>query len=532
MMENFFKQLKNIVSTSETFDRIIILGKGSSVKSFPVNSYENCFVININDSERIFSGNLCVFHNKWVTNSLNESGFRAQNYVCTNESVLDVSHPKDKFHFVNYKNTSHESFDRLIGDFHSDEFYLSDFLVLSALKIAYQISKLKIKKLKIYLLGFDFHIDNKIPTLDFSGHEIEYKNVLFSAQKAHLSFIKKHLNKLIGNQIIHVGDIDISDMSISDYNVRFSNQDETIQSTFNHREAYLNLLEKVKNENYVITVAELTNNHLGSEKRLKKMISLAKDSGADMIKVQKRDVSSFYTETELSSPYESPFGSTLKEYREGVELTDTLFKVLIEECNNNKIVWFASVLDYPSLRLIGKYNPVLIKLPSTISNHRNYIAKVAKEFKGDVVVSTGFTDKKYESFILNSFLPGRNLFLLQCTSSYPAPPESCQLAVVRHYAELASTDKFSNLIPGYSSHDVGSLGSMLAVSAGAKMIEKHVKLGDVDWIHFDGVAIDLSTGSFKDFVRNVRKAEVMTGSKIKKIHKQEHHKYSPNKESN
>jgi len=258
------------------------------------------------------------------------------------------------------------------------------------------------------------------------------------------------------------------------------------------------------------------------------MIRLAKEAGADMIKVQKRDVATFYSEEELRTPYTSPFGATLKDYREGVELNDYLFDVLIEECTEQQIVWFASILDYNSLKYMEKFDPILIKLPSTISNHKAYIKQAAQEYLGDVVVSTGFTDKAYEDFVLSTFLPGRNLFLLQCTSSYPAPPEACQLGVVRHYEELAVLNNMSELIPGYSSHDVGNIGCMMAVAAGAKMLEKHVKLGNVDWVHFDGVALDLLDGSFTDFVNDVRKAQIMTGSKTKQIHHQEHHKYKVN----
>ena len=66
---------------------------------------------------------------------------------------------------------------------------------------------------------------------------------------------------------------------------------------------------------------------------------------------------------------------------------------------------------------------------------------------------------------------------------------------------------------------------MLAAAAGAKMIEKHVKLGNVDWVHFDGVALDLLGDTFKNFVSDIRKAELISGSKTKQIHHQEHHKY-------
>lgn len=528
-MASFFNQLKNIVSASETFDKIIILGKGNSVKDIDPSTYESSFIINLNDSEKIKTGHLCLFHNKWVTDSLAESGYNASSYVTIEDATIGASFPKEKFLFVDYKNVSFESFDRLVSDFKSRDFYLSDFLVLSALKLAFLISQIRNKNLKVYLLGFDFHVTGKSVLNDYSGHELEYKNVLFSTQKAYLKFVKKYINEEGSNEIIHVGNLDISDIDVEQYNRVFSIHKSTTHTKFNAKLAYEELIRKVKSENYVITVAELTNNHLGSADRLRKMVGLAKEAGADMIKVQKRDVETFYSKEELESPYSSPFGNTLRDYRSGVELTDELFEILIQECEEHEIVWFASILDYPSLKYMEQFDPVLVKLPSTISNHTHYLKQVAEEYNGDVVVSTGFTDKSYESFVVDTFLPNRNLFLLQCTSSYPAPPESCQVGVIRHYDEMATIKSLDGLIPGYSSHDIGNLGSMLAVAAGAKMVEKHVKLGNVDWVHFDGVALDLLDNSFRHFVRDIRKAELMTGSKTKIIHHQEHHKYKVNK---
>jgi sialic acid synthase SpsE len=527
-MGNFFNQLKNIVLASETFDRIIIIGKGNSIKEIEKSSYNGAFIININDSERIVNGNICLFNNKWVTNSIIENGYKSDFYITKESLQNEIKIEKKRVVLVNNFNESFESFERLVTDFNSREFFLSDFLILSALKIANLISQIKNEQLKVYLVGFDFKVQNQSVINDYSGHEIEFKNIFFSTQKAYFSFLKKYINESGINKVFHVGNLDISDIDIDDYNLKFSSGKKKDSPTFNNRLEYSKLLEKVKNENYVITVAELTNNHLGSEERLRKMIALSKDAGADMIKVQKRDVQTFYSEEELDSPYESPFGKTLGDYRLGVELNDHLFNVLIEECNNYEIVWFASILDYPSLQYIKQYDPVLIKLPSTISNHKNYIKKVAKDFNGDIVISTGFTDKLYEDFVIKTFLPGRNLFLLQCTSSYPAPPESCQIGVIRHYEEISIIKDLPELIPGYSSHDIGNVGCMMAVAAGAKMIEKHVKLGNVDWVHFDGVALDLVDETFKQFVCDVRKAQIMTGSKSKQIHHQEHHKYKVN----
>ncbi|MCO5259126.1 MAG: N-acetylneuraminate synthase family protein [Crocinitomicaceae bacterium] len=528
-MENFFNQLKNIVLSSKTFDRIVVVGKGNSIQKIATSTYENAFVINLNDSEKIQVGDLCLFYSDWVIKSLEKSGYNCPYYITSVETACLVDNLKDKSILTEFHPQSFESFDKLVSSFNSRDFVLSDFLILSALKIANLIAQIKNKRLQVYLIGFDFFVQKDAVIQDLSGHEIAFKNILFSTQKAYLGFLKDYINENGAIEVIHVGELDFSEQSVQSYNANFAIQVSPKEEQFNFEQAYKTLLHKVYHEDYVIVVAELTNNHLGDEERLRKMVRLAKEAGADLIKVQKRDVASFYSADELKTTYKSPFGTTLEHYRAGVELNDQLFAVLIEECMANKIGWFASVLDYPSFEYIQKFHPLLIKLPSTISNHKEYLTQVANEFEGDLVVSTGFTDKSYEEFVLSTFLENRNLFLLQCTSSYPAPPESCQIGVVRHYDELSEQHNFANLIAGYSSHDIGSLGCMMAVAAGAKMIEKHVKLGNVEWVHFDGVALDLSDGTFKEFVKDVRKAQLMTGSKIKQIHHQEHHKYKVNK---
>ena len=88
------------------------------------------------------------------------------------------------------------------------------------------------------------------------------------------------------------------------------------------------------------------------------------------------------------------------------------------------------------------------------------------------------------------------------------------------------SEKQKNIIPGYSSHDIGDLGCMLAIVAGARMIEKHVKFGVTDWVHFDDTAIDVNT-ELPNFVDKLYKVNTALGSEKKIILNTEHHKYSP-----
>jgi sialic acid synthase SpsE len=253
------------------------------------------------------------------------------------------------------------------------------------------------------------------------------------------------------------------------------------------------------------------------------MIRAANAAGADYVKLQKRDVDTFYTEEQLSSPYVSPFGSTFADYRRQLELKACDFEFVDRLCRDLGIGWFCSVLDKPSFEFMLQFEPLMVKLPSTISEHVDYLQFVARTYTGTVVLSTGMTDAQYEKFVLDNFSRCEKIFLLQCNSAYPTPLHECDIGVVRHYHELSLADE--RIVPGYSSHDIGWKASALAVAAGAKMVEKHVKLGNTEWAHFDAVAVDLSTPAFKEYVDNVREAEMIVGRERKRVNPSEHHKY-------
>jgi N-acetylneuraminate synthase len=275
-------------------------------------------------------------------------------------------------------------------------------------------------------------------------------------------------------------------------------------------------------------VAELTNNHLGCSKRLEKMVRAAYAQGADVIKVQKREPKTFYSKTELEANYSSPFGATLYDYRAAVELSEAQFDYLTILCAELGVPWFASALDEPSLIFLEKYEPVLVKIPSTISNHRNFIRIVAESRIPSIVVSLGATDEAYVEW-LGDIFSTKNLVLMQCTSSYPAQAEECNISVV---SELGRMSHHPNLIKGYSSHDPGSLGCQLSIALGATFIEKHTKYGSVEWVHFDGVALDLESEEFQKFTLDLRQAVTLLGAPKKIAQSSEVHKYTPHEGHN
>lgn len=278
----------------------------------------------------------------------------------------------------------------------------------------------------------------------------------------------------------------------------------------------------------VLIVAELTANHLGNVDRAMAMIERALDDGADYVKLQRRNPTTFYTESKLQTPFDTPFGRTFGEYREGLELSDSDFDLIDR---NFRGKWFASALDLPSYEFLKTYDTPLMKLPSTISRNWEYIDHVTSDWHRGLVISLGMTDLEYfhgvrflvEDHVNRIRSNGNNedvSYILQCTSAYPAPPEELNLGVI----SMMDWDNVDYLA-GYSSHDQGSLGSMLAVAAGAMMIEKHVTLPGAEWVERNEVAVDLERGDFKDFVGDIRLAEEMVGASTPQVTSSEDHKY-------
>lgn len=496
---------------------ICIIGKGRSVDQIDKKVLENCYIINVNDSHKVYQGHVSVMPQRFCeSNSL------------SSKSILISSIKTDRPRSIYVEEFHEDSIDNYVIESMLDgELKMFDASFLSALHLASSIILKGSLKNKIFMLGFDFEFK--------SGYSRHSNTIPADADYADV-MLHRHENKFIdaksfysqkGVSIIHVGT-----KSYSLYNVRAFNNvyafmamakgysqdiNNNTLSTFNN--------SKLIDDKFTIT-AEITTNHFGDTDRLLAMIYSAEKSGATHIKLQKRDVMTFYSSEKLSEAYDSPFGKTFKDYRLGLELSDEQFELVDEFCSHIGIKWFASVLDIPSYEYLKKFKLEKIKLPSTISEHKELLEHVAKDFNGEVVISTGLTDLDYEEFIIDLFANCKALFLLQCTSSYPCALEDAHIGIVRHYSKLST--KYDFIKAGYSSHDIGAFGCQLAVAAGAVMIEKHVKMGSVGWAHFDDVALDLSTDEFANFVSKINFARTAVKDEIKTIKSTEHHKYWKN----
>jgi N-acetylneuraminate synthase len=522
-MENFLTPILDSWSKYKT-EKLVILGNGESRSDGrDFAKQESLPVVSINTLEVDLSVIFSVVTRPGMLSKLESNNPTGIPLVIPSgfpSSLNSVSLPISEFEYIEGL-SAHDS--KRIG-------FRDDFVLITVLDLLNTVALSRAPEalpLEVHLYGFDFQIS---ANNERSAEDLFLESLL-TRQRSLFEILLKQDRPFENLIIVNHSIVGRSANPISakhiNKRVPFVSQESLDAAVLKNVELQQQMFHRA-NKGEVQIIAELTNNHLGDTDRLAEMVRLCKSQGASVIKIQKRDINVLYTQEERESAYSSPFGNTLGEYRAGVELSVEQIKFLTVLCAELEIPWFTSVLDLPSLELMEKFNPISIKAPSTISEHRNFLRHIANSNIEYVFISTGATGQSFLEWVADNFSQ-KKIVLMQCTSSYPTAPDDCNVAVVRTIAQMSENYK---IIPGYSSHDIGSLACQLSVANGALFIEKHIKLGSVDWVHFDGVALDLMTNDLSNFVKDIRIAERILGSKEKKQLVSEHHKYKPNSKHN
>lgn len=220
----------------------------------------------------------------------------------------------------------------------------------------------------------------------------------------------------------------------------------------------------------VFVIAELGINHNGDLKIAEKLIDMARDAGCDAVKFQKRSIEVVYSPETLATPRESPWGTTTRQQKEGLEFGKKEYDVLNEYCKNLSIPWFASAWDIPSQDFLAQYDLPYNKIASAMLTHLDFVKRVARERK-KTFVSTGMSTIEEVDRAVEIFRRENCPFVLMHTvSTYPCRDDECNVLVVKTLKERYGCEV------GYSGHEVGLLPSILAVVVGASVIERHITL--------------------------------------------------------
>ena len=268
--------------------------------------------------------------------------------------------------------------------------------------------------------------------------------------------------------------------------------------------------EDITKNNKVYVIAEMSANHSNDINIAKEIIKKAKECGADCVKVQtytpdtitidcdnkyfqiksglweNETLYSLYSKAYMPWEWYPELVKTAKEV--GIDIFSTPFdKTAVDFLENNGIEFYKiasfEIVDIP-----------LIK----------YIAQKQKP----IIISTGMATKKEIRDAVKAIRSQGNnkIIVLKCSSAYPAKPEEMNLKTISDF------QKSFKVCCGLSDHTTDAMSSVIAISMGAKVIEKHFCLSH-DFKNPDE-SFSMDVDEFKAFVSEIRKTEQAVGGVV------------------
>jgi len=260
----------------------------------------------------------------------------------------------------------------------------------------------------------------------------------------------------------------------------------------------------------VFVAAEIGINHNGDIEIAKKLIDIAVSSGCNAVKFQKRTVNKVYSKEVLDGPRESPWGTTQREQKEGLEFSIADYKIIDKYCKQKKIQWYLSCWDIDSQIEMRKFKTKYNKVASAMLVHTKLLETIAQEGK-HTFISTGMSTINDISKAIKIFKKYKCPFeLMHSHSSYPMKIEEANLKVIQTLKKKFKCDV------GYSGHEsAASLICVAAVLQGATSIERHITLDRT--MYGSDQAASLEKQGLLRLIKEIRAVDVILGDGKKKI---------------
>lgn len=276
--------------------------------------------------------------------------------------------------------------------------------------------------------------------------------------------------------------------------------------------------EKTNNEVFVVKepcfiIAEVGINHNGDLGIAKELIDLAHSAGADAVKFQKRTVDLVYTKEYLDSLRESPWGTTQRHQKEGLELGRAEYDEIDAYCRKKGIEWFASAWDIESLKFLQRYDLKYNKVASAMIAWESFLKEAASQ-KRYTFISTGMSEIKMIDRAVEIFREKNCPFeLMHCMSTYPMEDTDANLNCIKTLRQRYKCKV------GYSGHEVGLAVSYGAVVLGISSLERHITLNRA--MYGSDQSASVEGPAFRRLVGAVRKIEKAMGDGVITVHKKE-----------
>jgi N-acetylneuraminate synthase len=253
----------------------------------------------------------------------------------------------------------------------------------------------------------------------------------------------------------------------------------------------------------IFVIAEIGINHNGSLDICKQLIDVAVKAGANAVKFQKRTIDLVYTRELLDSHRESPWGTTQRDQKKGLELELEDYQEIDRYCKQQNIAWFASAWDLESQKFLRQFDCKYNKVASAMIVYEDLLREIASE-KKHTFISTGMSMTTDIDLAVDIFRELNCPFeLMHCVSTYPMDDRDANL---RRIKTLRDSYKCN---VGYSGHETGLAISYGAVGYGISSLERHITLDRA--MYGSDQAASLEPVGFTSLIGGIRKIESAHG---------------------
>jgi N,N'-diacetyllegionaminate synthase len=253
-------------------------------------------------------------------------------------------------------------------------------------------------------------------------------------------------------------------------------------------------------------IAEIGSVHDGSFGNSKKLIDIAKESGADYVKFQYHIAKHETLKNALNPKY---FKEEKRyDYFERTSFSLQQWKELIRYAKQKKIKFLCSVFSIESFKNLLSLGVKSIKIPSGEVSNLPLLFEISKYKDINIFLSTGMSNFK-EIEEAYKILKRNNLIIMQCTSQYPCEDKRVGLNV---FDELKK--RFKNCILGFSDHTQNNIAAILAVSKGSMYFEKHLTFSKK--MYGSDAKFASEPHEFINYCDSLKKAEIITQNKVDK----------------
>lgn len=258
----------------------------------------------------------------------------------------------------------------------------------------------------------------------------------------------------------------------------------------------------------IFVIAEIGINHNGNLDIARQLMDLAKSAGCDAVKFQKRTIDIVYNSEILDTPRESPWGTTTREQKIGLEFNEGHYDEIDSYSRLIGLPWFASAWDIPAQHFLRRYDLPFNKIASAMLTHLEFLREVAIE-KKLTFVSTGMATEKDVDLAVQIFREVNcPIVLMHTVSVYPCQEELLNLRCIRTLGERYGVPV------GYSGHESTVAPSLVAAVMGAVAIERHITLDRA--MYGSDQAASLAPRGLHELVSELRRFPLMLGDGIKK----------------